>query len=550
MSYELRVVRDGATHLIESPWIKIGGVWTYANTVYRKEAGVWVEWWPLMPSPPTDIVLEFSYLNDRIEMDLTWKPAPSGTPAASYRIEISVPRSEHRLYETAGLSLHPDKGYQQSAGERAYATIVPVSAAGVRGWSAQVFAQVAQLPPPPAPTSVVLSIERLVGTLSWAHVGGNRLGYDLLPNPNDSRTHAFELRTSYKTQTQDIVANRDERSKVVSFWPPMQAEGDPGGPVGSMVRAVGPGGVSDWATTTGTIPNAPNRPPPVTVQVPGAAKITHHRFLNGVLRCDYSCSNASAAKAWWQKNNEDWVSLGNVSASGSISVAGSNNWPADQLNGYRIIIQGTNSGGAGTAVGGQRCIKVPNPYYILPVDTIAIRHDAPYNDSLMRQGGSYNQYNYRDPIIRWKSYAVYGNHIKTALTSGRLGYDITVSKGEILLWRKNSGGSGQAVRPRIWYHTYVNPGDVPHAVWPTLYNGHDLAAFNRDEAKWQTLDLGYVRGMVGDDPGACRGVAIYHPNTALLSYLGEVSAEYILMHDHGTAIYGIPMWSLLIHHDG
>jgi hypothetical protein len=538
MSKELRAVRAGTTYPIGAPYTKIGGVWTLATKVYKKEAGAWVEWWPLRPLPPTDLSLTFSYVNDRIELNLTWKGPTTGTLAASYDVTIAIPGRATISFNTTSLTYHPALAFQAYAGQPATATVLCRSDAGKPGYSsASVVAQVPQLPPPPAPTSVALSLANRAASLSWAHVGGNRLS-------------SFELLTSYKSDTQGSTAAKGDRSANVTFWSTASVPGDPGGAVGSLVRALGPGGASDWASASGvTIPNIPNPPPPPVIQVPGAATVTNHRFYLGQLYCEYSCSNADAANVWWQRNEEAWVYMGSFAPSRAFAVPGSEGWARDQITRYRIIVQGTNSGGAGTAVGGQYCIKIPNPYNMHPVDTIAVRHNARYNDGLMRQGGSYNEYDYRNPIIQWKSYAVYGDHITTAMNRNGIGYDLTVTKAQILLRRKDTGGSGGGVRPQIWYHRHVNPGDVPMAIIPALEAPHSLEPFNRNEGKWQDLNLDYARWMVSADPNATRGVAIYHQNFVLNKSLGEVSNEYLMMYGHGYDIFGMPLWTIQLTHD-
>ena len=130
-----------------------------------------------------------------------------------------------------------------------------------------------------------------------------------------------------------------------------------------------------------------------------------------------------------------------------------------------------------------------------------------------------------------------------------IGYDLTVTQAQILLRRKDTGGSGGGVRPQIWYHRHVNPGDVPMAIIPALEAPHSLEPFNRNEGKWQDLNLDYARWMVSADPNATRGVAIYHQNFVLNKSLGEVSNEYLMMYGHGYDIFGMPLWTIQLTHD-
>lgn len=66
---------------------------------------------------------------------------------------------------------------------------------------------------------------------------------------------------------------------------------------------------------------------------------------------------------------------------------------------------------------------------------------------------------------------------------------------------------------------------------------------------WQEVDATYVSKLVNpSDP--IKGIALYHPNSTLLSWLGEVSAEYMIMNGPFAAPFGVSCFTMRIYHDG
>ena len=175
MSRQLRAFRDGVARQISSPKIKDGGVWKSASKVYRKELGAWVEWWPLAPDPPTAVTGVFLYRNDRIELDIDFDAPIAGT----FRVEVFVGSSVYGFDRDADGVFTPDKEWQGNAGDDCHVSVYGVSVdgnAGVPAVSGQLV--VLQLPPPPSPTNVVLTLTNsLRGTLTWTHGGGSRLSH-------------------------------------------------------------------------------------------------------------------------------------------------------------------------------------------------------------------------------------------------------------------------------------------------------------------------------------------------------------------------------------
>jgi len=536
MTQELRVTRDREDRSIDAPFIHAGGQWKQANTIYRRESGTWVEWWPLAPEAVTDITGVFLYRNDRIELDVDWTAAGSGPPAVEYLVTIRRAQSWPMLTSTqTGTSWTPDREWQSAAGQKVVITVTPYSGTGVEGASASTpEIVIPQLPAPPAPTAVDVTIDNRRATVLWAHTGGNRLT-------------SFETWTKYKTPSNSKPATKNARSLDVTFWSTASVEGDPGGAVLSYVRAIGPGGSSAWVSDSATIPYVPTKPPPdptptPSAVIPGTVKFTEHRFYNGELIVDFSVSNASSVLVWYNREGAGLVSQGSTGTSGRFTVALSGNWARDEVSRYRIHMVGVSSTGhQGATTVGPYCRKLPNPYYVNPTGHVAVRGNAPYNDGLLRQGASYNEWDYLNPKIIWRSFAVYGTRMETAFAKSRIGYNVTVTKGQVLLWRTPTGGSGGAVRPRLHYHTYKTTGAVGH----TLLGGHDVNPMARGQLGWQNMSLGYARQLVSST--GVKGVGIYHPNYVLN---GQVSAEYMKFQGSGTAAFGVPCWTCSFYHDG
>lgn len=543
----LRVFRGDLARTIVRPWIRTPE-WSQVSKVYRKEGGSWVEWWPLRPGQPTVVEGKFEYRNDRIELDIDWQ-APA-TPPDIVRYDITVLIGTIKRYtfsQVGSATFTPDQAWQEWAGRSA---IITVTAVGVYddlsdpGVSDPVT--VPQLPPPADPTSVDLDIVNRGGNATWAHVGGNTLS-------------GFDLRTSYKGQTSPSTASAAARSKDVTFWSTATVAGDPGGEVGLLVRAVGPGGASNWVGSAGVVPNVPNPPPPPVVSLPGAPVIANHRFKNGVLECTYSVPNGVGVRVSLERDGLTPITLADQGgASGTITVPATSAYPRGDARRYRIRLTGYNSKNQnGPSTAGPWARKMFNPYYFVPNQFISMRGAYPDGEFYpfspgylmllnLRQGSSYNVFAPFSPIINWRGYVAYDKAGK--LSETYLGYKPTVSSGEVLIKRGPSGGLGGAVSPRLWWHGYKNlqsPGPGT-----SLFGSKDLPALARDQAAWLPLDTAYTRRLADQgDPGV-QGVAVYHQNSALLSWLGNVSQEYMIFNGPFSTALGWPVWSIRVYHDG
>lgn len=560
MSKILRVFRDGAARPIVAPYIKDGGEWQRASKIYRKEGGTWVEWWPLAPDAVIGLTGAFTYRNDRIELDIDFDAPGTGMAADRYRVQVtdltSLDEPGDYMRDTDG-PFTPDQAWQDRSGHLVVVSVIGVSPNGVNGLTAQTgIIVVPQLPAPPDPYDVGMVITNRRGVASWEHAGGNRLT-------------RFELRTSYQGTTKDSVASDGDRSKDVTFWSTAATPGDPGGTVGLLIRAVGPGGSSNWVGSDGTVPNVPSPPPPPVkpppppvpppvpppeppppVSVPGTVKLTNHRFLNGILRCTYSAPNAASVKIWWERKGGGLVSVASQSgSSGTISIAASSGWARDEVNQYRIHVQGVNSAGSGgVTTPGPWCRKIPNPYVLVPSEFVSMRGAKP-DEGLgalnLRQGASYNSYNYLSPIIIWRGYISYREE---KFSAANLGYTPTISSAQIWMQRNTSGGSGSARSPRLWWHGYsrTNPTTPPGT---SLFGGADLSPMARGAAAWQKISAPFARRLV-DPNDPVKGVATYHEDQILRSYLGEVSESYIIMNGPFSKPFGQECFSMRLYHDG
>lgn len=532
MTKQLRAFRAGQDREIKRPWSRPGPVWVASRKLFRKEGGAWVEWWPLIPDPATNVTGVFSYRNDRIELDIDWDAPAGGPPVGRYDITVEIAGSFIHFTQPDNTTLSPDMAFHGLAGERATIAVTVVSPLGDAGeTSYSVPIVIPQLPAPPDPTDLAVNIVELEAEVSWAHVGGNRLS-------------GFELRTSYRDTTRESTATKAARSQNVTFWSTTPTPGDPGGVVGALIRAVGPGGYSSWVSVDGAVPD---QPPPPAVILPGTPTLTNHRFLNGILRCTYSVDNAEGVRVWLLQEGKTTVEQASlVGPNGTIEIAGSGAWPRNDITRYRIGVRGYNADGQlGPVTYGAWAVKLPNPYYLRPRDFVSYRGAVrdKYRPLMLRQGSSYNTENYRNPIIQWRGYVMYP---KDRLSGPRVGYSPTITSAKVLLSRPNFGGLGAAVRPRLSWHGYTDINSTGLALTGTS----DLEGISRNQTKWVTVSTAFTRRLANHADPAIQGVAVYHPNRTLLSYLGEVSLEYMFFLGPFSTAFGLPMWTLSVHHDG
>lgn len=543
---ELLAYYAGQARSIEAVWEHANTVWESRYQVWRKESGTWVLWWPLPPGDVTAVRGEFFYRNDNIELDIDWDPPIDDSDIVDYRIEVVIEDAlVHSGSQPTNATYTPDRAFQEYAYKMAIISVTPVSDMGVVGsptYSPEI--PVPQLPPPPPPTNVSVTVPDQKAIATWDHVNGNRLS-------------SFELETTFNDKSNATTAKKADRSADVTFWEPepivQEAEfapvnvynmpypgftpewenkiwddatqswvgktaanrNDPrwdtpyeppagvipgsviivwsretkraAGPVGFRIRAIGPGGQSAWVD---------NSSGPGPVEAAGGATVWNHRFLNGVLQCNFSVNYATGTKAWYQKEGSDPVPLPNAGTSGVITVPASSSWARDGKTRYRIIIQGFNADGdTGPKIPAQWCIKLQNP--------ISLESNVQMNEQRSYQSGG-----------EWYSttYRAWGTRVKTSVSSTatghptetypnvfvayatdplfdplRLGYVINVSKAWIMLADRGSNLGSADVDPNVraivpddgrnlgrrvdpvWASSFVNPrhpGDQGASVPP------------------------------------------------------------------------------------
>lgn len=555
---------------IADPFYGRDGAMRLVSKIYRKEDGGWVEWWPLVPDPVDSVVATFEYRNDRMECDISWDAYAGSNTLDHYEVTASLKQwtTDTKTFDIASGTTDLEMvrfggkdpvGWEHHAGgPRAWLTrqapepvgyvTFSVVAVDTRGRRSPVTSskqyRVPQLPAPAIPTFVDVDVDDFEATLSWSHAGGRRLW-------------GFETRTSFQGNEKSGFARQDDRSSDVTPWSRTPKPGFKGGTIASMVRAVGPGGKSDWASDQGTVPDVPypapvppQQPPPVKV-VPGKVALTEVRFLSGVLIGRYRApSNVAQVQVWWQEYGNSSVHQGtgppSTSLLTSISITGSNLWPRNPNRRFRIRVRGVSSDGTvGEWTSSSWCRKMPNPFFIRPEGTAVLRDGTMLAEGgvLVRQGASRN-------VKRWTGYAAYGGRTRTELHPDYVGYQLKVTRAYTMLERDTSGGSGNGVRPRLYYHTW----DYPHQVGTALStNGENLVPLRRGQWRWCQFSTHFANHLIHPDVNRLRirGLAIYSPNLSLNPALGNVSNEYMRMLGAGAPWRdGHPLWTLRLHHDG
>ena len=584
---ELLVKSGGRYRSFDRQFVRSGGAFKKTRAIYRKEDGAWVKWWPLTPPPVDNVSAQFVYRNDVIECDVQWAEYVGDNVIVEYELTVtSGSRTASFILEPGVTSRTLTNwngspgGWQALAGSPVTFSVVVKDDRNRRSPATESPRYtVPQLPAPPDPTGVALTISsNLVGTLSWSHGGGNRLS-------------SFEIATTYSGKRTDSTAGKAARSQVVTAWSTSPRAGYPGGTVASMVRAVGPGGASNWVSSTGVVPSvpvpppvyvpppppppgapppppppaptppppaAPADPPPAKV-VPGTVSLTNHRFKSGVLEANFTWpTGAVSIEVYWQKWSD--LHIGHVyqglinkplavrvGTSAKAIIAASSGWARNKSERYRIEVRAVSADGTkGAWTRGPWARKMPNPFYIRPEGTASLRDGVMQSEGgvLVRQGASAN-------VKRWAGYAAYGGRTRTSLHPNTVGYMVAVTKAQVLLERDTTGGSGGGVRPRLYFHVW----DFPHQVGTALAtSGQNLSALNRGAWGWRDFSTEFANHLIHPDvnPQRIRGLAVYNPNMTLNSSLGNVSNEYMRLRGAGSAPWrdGHPIWTLKLWHDG
>jgi hypothetical protein len=512
-----RYVESPANQMVEPAerWVKIGGVMRNVTNRYRRmSTSTMQETWPLVPGPPGITSVTFPYQNDRIELAISWTAPTSGAPVTSYAMKVEFRNGSGALVRTDNLSFgsgtlsttlnKSGAGYQSDAGLLATVTITPsgVGGAGTSASSSQVT--VPQLPAPPAPT-YNMSVTDALANHTWSHVGGNRVtGVELQMSIGTSGTSTY----NYGAGTTSVQVQPWDPNTVFGGW------------INSKMRTVGPGGASDWVTVTGSMPTPPT--------------FNNFRFLNGWLRTDIANLDHQV-RLYYYRNG--WVEIGLHSGNGAYNVPGSDGWPRDNSTYCHIGGKGYNQYNGWTGRWSQSggALKIPNPYYIWPSDSDTWRNGWMGDTNLVSQGNASGG----QRTGSW----FYGTQFTDWLHQNRIGYYITpVSGTAISIYRKSTGGSGQAKSPRLWVHGWATkPGGRPD-----LAGGVDTTALLRGQAAWCPIDTNWVRMLID---GTYRGVGMFHPDTWIDPSL-STSLDYLLTYGYATYWGGHPVGTIGIWHDG
>jgi hypothetical protein len=505
-----------ASQLIEPAqrYVKIGGVMRQVTNRYRRmSAATMQEVWPLVPGPVTITSVTFPYQNDRIELAVTWTAPTSGAAVTGYAMKVefrtgsgALVRTDNHSFGSGTLSTTLNKGgagYQSDAGLIATVTITPNGSGGAGTSASSSQVTVPQLPAPPAPT-YNMSVTDAFANHTWSHVGGNRVtGVELEMSIGTSGTSTY----NYDAGTTSVQ---------VQPWDPNTVFG---GVVTSKMRTVGPGGSSAWVTVSGSMPTPPT--------------FNNFRFLSGWLRADIANVDHQAQISYYRNG---WFTSGTV-GNGAYNVPESDGWPRDNVTYCHMGGKGYNqyNGWTGRWVQTGGALKIPLPYNVWPTDSDTWRNGWMGDTNLVSQGNASGG--------QRTGYWFYGTQFSDWLGTSRLGYYLNVSSSTgISIYRKSTGGSGQAKSPRLWVHGWATkPGGRPD-----IAGGVDTTALARGAAAWCPIDAGWVRMLID---GTYRGVAMFHPDTWIDPSL-STSLDYLLTYGYATSWSGVPVGTISIWHDG
>jgi hypothetical protein len=521
MSIQTKVA--GAWKTVTQPWVKLDTSYVKAKKVFVKINGAWIETWPMQPGPVRSLATTTTYRNDRIEIDVDWL-APlvdENEPASKYIIDLDIGTSATGPFvwsNTTTVSapttavtftnaLEGGIGFHKYAGKRAYVSIIAQSAAGRNGESTKAPAVVvAQLPPPPMPTSYTLTVDACQAHHDWNIDTGRRVtGVELLMQFNgrgdDIKRYSDSVRSAdYETWNPNTIGN---------------------GTVTSKLRTYGPGGESAWRIEEG--------------EMPAPVRTSGYRFLNGKMRVDVSGISPSCV-VWYTDRNGPWHNDGErYSAAEQIVVQDSADWPRGDGRDWQMKIRPNNhQGWTGRDQDLGWIRKVPHPYYMHPTGSNTRRAGAWRNDNSEYQGATSGGLN--------TAYFFYSNDWFQFLSDNAIGYRLNVESAAVAIVRELTGGTGSAVRPRLMLHRAgsIN-GDLSHA------GAYDSTALSRGEAAWCGVPRDWVEDLM-QKAHDYRGLGMHHPNATLS---GGISAEYMIVKAHGYgSIGGHPVFTVRVYHDG
>ena len=515
----IRTKVGGSWRTVTQPWFKTDDI-TYrqAIKVYYKEAGTWREAWPLQPGPVTGVVTTTTYRNDRIEIDVDWDAPAGGEPVAKYIVAVSVGTSYTTTVEviapTTALTLTnapSNSGYHTYAGQGAVAKVYAVSTAGRIGDTAQsATTPVSQLPAPPQPTSYSVSMWQCAMSHTWAHAGGRRIdGVEIHTTHNGGGASAWYNASTFSANYQSWNTSTIGGGNVICYC-----------------RTYGPGGVSNWLSVSGEMPNAI-----------GASAF---RFGDGYMRMNTWGVSPQAQIFSLRYGGSTWGYEATFGAgAGEVYAPSSVNWARDRTY-YAMLVRPYNPNGwVGRDQVYAWAMKLPNPCYITPIDTATLRNGA-------WRGSESQDWQGNTQLGNNQAYFFYGGQFYDDYRAAVVGYTMGIHSAQIALRRETSGAVA-AISPRLVLHrAYNSGGDL------TMGGAYDTSAIPRNVATWCHVPVDWIHAL-REYSDAWRGLGLYTTDTALHQGLGYVSATYSIFTawNYGT-IDGGAYWldTVRIYHNG
>lgn len=509
MSIQRKV--SGTWRTVTQPWMKIDGTYLKAKKLFVKVNDAWIETWPMTPGPVRNLATTTVYRNDRIEIDVDWL-APlvdENEPATKYIIDLDIgtsatgPFSWSNTTTTTSLAvtftnaLEGGIGFNKYAGKKAYVTITAQSAAGRNGEPVKAPAvTVAQLPPPPAPTSYTLTVNACQAHHAWNIDTGRRVT-------------GVELLMQWNGRGDDIKRYLDTvRSADYEIWDPRTVGY---GDVTSKLRTYGPGGVSAWVTETGVMP-APVR-------------TSGYRILNGKMRVDVANVDPRV-EVWYTDRNGPWHNDGlRYTGVDVIVIQESVDWPRNDGREWMMKLRPMNNQGwTGRDQDLPWIKKVPHPIYMQPTGSNTRRAGVWRQEASEYQGVSSGAEN--------TAYAFYGREWYQQFGDNNIGYRLNVESAAIALIREPTGPFTGGIRPRLMLHRATsNAGDITHA------GAYDTTPLSRGEAAWCGVPRDWVEQLM----------QLAHDYRGIGMFNGEYMA--VKAFGHGS-VGGQPVFTVRVYHDG
>jgi hypothetical protein len=515
MSVQVKV--SGVWRTVIQPWVKTSDTgYRQAVKVFTKVAGTWRESWPLQPGPTGVPLATTSYRNDRIEMDVSWTAPTSGEPVAKYFVTIWISGSSTTYVVNAPATsitlTNNGSGYHPYAGQGATAVVYAQSAAGRNGDSRTSAAvTISQLPAPPAPYSYSVSMWQCALTHNWSVDQGRRVdGVQMVTEWQGGQG-------GWHTYPKNVG------SANYQHWDPNTI---PGGWVVCYLRSYGPGGYSGWVTVSGTMPNS--------------IGTSSFRFGDGYLRM-YTSGISPAVQIHVLRNGGGWVYVGDFQAgAGEVYDPQSVNYPRDRAY-YAMILRPVNN--ANGWVGRDQfyawVMKIPNPFYVMPVDTATWRNYGYRSEEHQDFQGS-------SQIGTNAAFFFYGDQFYDYYSAAAIGYDVGVTGALIAMRREVSGRVG-AVSPQLMVHRFSYAGQGVDWGGAVATN-----ALERNQTAWVMLPADWA-WYLKERADGWKGVGLFDGDATLLQGLNWVSYNYSIFTawNYGT-IDGGQFWldTVCVFHNG